>query len=72
MSFSGDPYAVIPWVVQATLNILEVAAQTTTIKSVVLASSSSTTYSMLPDPNGRQLDESEQEAIFQSSGKPGC
>lgn len=72
MTFSGDPNAVIPWVVKATLNILEVAAQTATIKSVVLVSSSSTTYSMLPDPNGRQLDESEQEALFQNLRKPDC
>lgn len=59
LTFSGDPNAVIPWVVNATLNILEVAAQKPSIKRVVLCSSSSTTYNLVAEPNGRQIDISE-------------
>lgn len=56
LTFSGDPHAVIPWVIKATLNILEVASKKPSIQRVVLVSSSSATYSMMPEPNGRQLD----------------
>lgn len=40
------------------LNILEAAAQKPQIRRVVLCSSSSTTYSLYPEPNGRTIDES--------------
>lgn len=56
MSFSSDPKAVIPWVVQATLDILKAASRRPSIKRVVLVSSSSTTYTLRPDPNGRKID----------------
>lgn len=56
LSFRGDPNAVIPWVVKASLNILEIAAQKPSIQRVVLVSSSGATCNMLPDPNGRQID----------------
>jgi len=55
LTFGTDPKAVIPWVVQASLNILEAAAKRPSIKRVVLASSSSATYMLSPDPNGRQI-----------------
>lgn len=55
LSFSSDPNAVIPWVVKATLKILEMAASKPSIKRVVLASSSTASYMILPDPNGRQV-----------------
>ncbi|PLB48132.1 NAD dependent epimerase/dehydratase [Aspergillus steynii IBT 23096] len=55
LSFSSDPNAIIPWVVQATLNILEIAARKQRVRRVVLASSSSASYMILPDPNGRQV-----------------
>lgn len=58
MTFSGDPSAVIPWVVKAAVNVLEVAALNPAIKRVVLVSSSSTLYNMIPEPNGRRVDES--------------
>lgn len=55
MSFGTYPEAVIPWVVQATLNILEVASRKPSIKRVVLASSSSATYPLTPEPKGREI-----------------
>lgn len=58
MTFSGDPNAVIPWVVKAAVNVLEVAALKPPIKRVVLVSSSSTLYGLTPDTNGRRVDES--------------
>ncbi|KAG2416671.1 hypothetical protein HFD88_007887 [Aspergillus terreus] len=48
MSFSSDPNAVIPWVVNATLNVLAAAAKTPSVKSVVLLSSSSAAYMTFP------------------------
>ncbi|KAL5355835.1 NAD dependent epimerase/dehydratase [Aspergillus floccosus] len=48
MSFSSDPNAVIPWVVNATMKILAAAAQTSSVKRVVLVSSSSAAYLTLP------------------------
>lgn len=56
LTFSGDPHTVIPWVIKATLNILEVASKKPSIQRVVLVSSSSATYSMMPEPNGREID----------------
>lgn len=58
MTFSGDPDLVIPWVVKAAVNVLEVAALEPTIKRFVLVSSSSTLYDMRPEPNGRRVDQS--------------
>ncbi|KAI9035955.1 uncharacterized protein KD926_002567 [Aspergillus affinis] len=55
LTFGCDPNAVIPWVVQATLSILEIASRKPSIKRVVLVSSSSATYPLTPDPAGRQL-----------------
>jgi hypothetical protein len=57
LTFSIDPQAVIPWVVKATFSILEVAAKTPTIKRVVLASSSSESYMLFPNRDGRQVGE---------------
>ncbi|GES60047.1 NAD(P)-binding protein [Aspergillus terreus] len=48
MSSSSDPNAVIPWVVNATLNVLAAAAKTPSVKSVVLLSSSSAAYMTFP------------------------
>ncbi|PYI09456.1 NAD dependent epimerase/dehydratase [Aspergillus sclerotiicarbonarius CBS 121057] len=55
LSFNSDPNAVIPWVVQATLNILELAARRASIKRVVLVSSSTAAYMIFPDPNRRDV-----------------
>ncbi|KAL4791075.1 NAD dependent epimerase/dehydratase [Aspergillus venezuelensis] len=55
LSFSSDPNAVIPWVVRAAVKILEIAAKKTSIKRVVLASSSTASYMILPDPKGRDV-----------------
>lgn len=41
------------------MNILEVASKKPSVQRVVFVSSSSTTYSMMPEPNGRQIDISE-------------
>lgn len=67
MTFENDPSAVIPWVVQAMKNILEAAAKRPTVKRVVLVSSSSTTYDLHPDPNGREIDTSKFYLANQSS-----
>lgn len=55
MTFSTDPEAVIPWVVQATVGILEEAAKRSSVKRVVLVSSSSATYMLNPAPEGRTI-----------------
>ncbi|KAJ5362116.1 hypothetical protein N7541_002960 [Penicillium brevicompactum] len=69
LSFGSDPKAVIPWVVQATLNILEVASRKTSIKRVVLTSSSSATYPLTPEPNGRKLDAEERGVAVYAASK---
>ncbi|KAJ5580526.1 hypothetical protein VI817_009794 [Penicillium citrinum] len=56
LSFSSDPNAVIPWVAQAAKDILEIASRKSSIKRVVLASSSTAAYMTWPEPNGRQID----------------
>ncbi|KAL4944943.1 hypothetical protein BDV06DRAFT_185961 [Aspergillus oleicola] len=65
LSFSSDPNAVVPWVVKASLKILELAAKKPSIKRVVLASSSAASYMMLPDPKGRDVyaDTWNEEAV---------
>ncbi|KAJ5980341.1 NAD dependent epimerase/dehydratase [Penicillium waksmanii] len=56
VSFNNDPNAVIPWVVQATQDLLKSAARHPSVKRVVLASSSTAAYLTWPDANGRTLD----------------
>ncbi|KAJ5733226.1 NAD dependent epimerase/dehydratase [Penicillium manginii] len=56
VSFNDDPNAVIPWVVQATQDLLKAASRRSSIKRVILASSSTATYLTWPDPNGRTLN----------------
>ncbi|KAL4893272.1 NAD dependent epimerase/dehydratase [Aspergillus ambiguus] len=65
LTFGTDPEAVIPWVIQATLNILEAAAKRPSIKRMVLVSSSSATYMLDPRPNGRTIhaDTWNEEAV---------
>ncbi|PLB54046.1 putative cinnamoyl-CoA reductase [Aspergillus steynii IBT 23096] len=48
VSLNTDPAQVIPWVVRATLDVLELAAQRPAIKRVVLVSSSTALYSIHP------------------------
>ncbi|GES57883.1 NAD dependent epimerase/dehydratase [Aspergillus terreus] len=65
LTFSTDPEAVIPWVVQATVGILEEAAKRSSVKRVVLVSSSSATYMLNPAPEGRTIhaDTWNEEAV---------
>ncbi|PYH42259.1 aldehyde reductase II, partial [Aspergillus saccharolyticus JOP 1030-1] len=57
MSFNPDPKAVIPWVRQATINLLEVAASQPSVTRFVLTSSS--TAALLPSPGetGTRVDQ---------------
>ncbi|KAF9889633.1 hypothetical protein FE257_007141 [Aspergillus nanangensis] len=54
LTFSPDPESVIPWVVGATLNVLE-AAQQHSVKRVVLVSSSSAADMMTPSAEKKVL-----------------
>ncbi|KAJ5800795.1 uncharacterized protein N7518_002863 [Penicillium psychrosexuale] len=48
LTFSSDPNAVIPWVKDSVLKVLEAASRTETIQRVVLTSSSRAAFTSLP------------------------
>ncbi|KAI9034864.1 putative cinnamoyl-CoA reductase [Aspergillus affinis] len=57
VSGSSDPEKVIPWVVRATLDLLDLAAQKPSIKRVVLISSSMALYNIRPGLGQDTVDE---------------
>lgn len=59
LTFSSKPDAVIPWVIDATRTILEAASKHSTIRRVVLTSSSRACYtSTRASTRGVNIDES--------------
>lgn len=58
MSLNSNPDQVIPWVVQSTLDVLDLAAQRPAIKRVVLVSSSTAVYGIHQGIEHDSVDES--------------
>ncbi|CAI4214175.1 unnamed protein product [Parascedosporium putredinis] len=57
LTFGGNPEATIPWVIKASLNMLEAAASTPTVKRFVLTSSSTAVIIPVADRVGVRVTE---------------
>lgn len=58
-----DPNEVIPWVTSATISALEAAAKESSVKRVVLTSSSVAAFTPGPHKPGTKIDEGKNKVI---------